>query len=67
LPGDPGACEGAPDPFDLAPGPRGPIARAGRQLSMIAPLPVSSCAASTAHAAAPAPAVAAGALVCDPG
>ncbi len=53
LPGDPGACEGVPDPFDQAPGPRGPIARAGRELSMIAPPPVSPCAATTVHATAP--------------
>jgi len=67
LPGDPGACEGVPDPFDQAPGPRGAIARAGRQLAVVAPPPVSPCAASTVHAAAPAPVVAAGASARDPG
>lgn len=67
LPGDPGACQGVSNPFDQAPGPRGTIARAGRQLAVVAPPPVSPCAGGALHAEAPEPAGAAGASARDPG
>jgi hypothetical protein len=45
LPGDPGACPGAPDPLHEGHGARSLIARAGMQLASLAPPPIATCAA----------------------
>ena len=45
LPGDPGACPGAPDPLHEGHGARSLIAQAGMQLAALAPPPISACAA----------------------
>ena len=44
LPGDPGACAGAPDPMLAGHGARSLIAAAGTQLAAIEPPPISPCA-----------------------
>ncbi len=44
LPGDPGACPGAPDPMRAGHGVRSLIARAGAQLAALSPPPPSACA-----------------------